>query len=69
MWQQVNQQIIYGALAGVSFGKRSYSLVDRGVLNGVQYEYKLVSVDYSNNRDPFGKLAEALPHQILPLGF
>ena len=69
MWQQVNQQIIYGALAGVSFGKRSYSLVDRGVLNGVQYEYKLVSVDYSNNRDPFGKLAEALPHQILPTVF
>jgi hypothetical protein len=68
-WTQVNQQIIYGALAGVSFGKRSYSMVDRGVHNSVQYEYKLVSVDYSNNRDPFGKLAEARPHQILPTAF
>jgi hypothetical protein len=68
-WKQVNDRIIYGAMAGVSYGKRAYSWLDRGVHNGVQYEYKLVAVDYNNGRDAYDKLAEAMPHRILPLAF
>jgi autotransporter-associated beta strand protein len=69
LWTQVNDHIIYGALAGVSYGKRSYSLIDRNVLNSVQYQYKLVAVDYNNGRDAYDKLAGAMPHQILPSVF
>jgi hypothetical protein len=68
-WKPVNDRIIYGAMAGVSYGKRAYSLLDRGVFNSVQYEYKLVAVDYNNGRDAYDKLAEAMPHRILPMSF
>ena len=69
IWKQVNDRIIFGALAGVSYGKRSYSLIDRNVLNSVQYQYKLVAVDYNNGRDAYDKLAGAMPHHILPQVF
>jgi autotransporter-associated beta strand protein len=68
-WKPVNDRIIYGAMAGVSYGKRAYSLLDRGVFNSVQYEYKLVAVDYNNGRDAYDKMAEAMPHRILPMAF
>jgi hypothetical protein len=69
VWKQVNDRIIFGALAGVSYGKRAYSWLDRGVFNGVQYEYKLIAVDYNNGRDAYNKLANAMPHRILPQAF
>ena len=68
-WKQVNDRIIYGAMAGVSYGKRAYSLLDRGLFNSVQYEYKLVAVDYNNGRDAYDKLAEAMPHRMLPMAY
>ena len=68
-WQQVNDRIIYGAMAGVSFGKRAYTWLDRQVKNSVRYDYKLVAVDYNNGRSAYAKLAAALPHRILPLAF
>jgi len=56
-------------MAGVSYGSGPYSLLDRGLFNSVQYEYKLVAVDYNNGRDAYDKLAEAMPHRILPMAF
>jgi hypothetical protein len=68
-WQQVNKEIIYGATAGVSYGLRKYSLLDRMVYNDVKYEYKLVSVDYNNKHETYGKTAVAMPYRILPERF
>jgi autotransporter-associated beta strand protein len=68
-WHQVNQTIIYGAMAGVSYGKRKYSWTDKRVFNGVPYEYKLVAMDFNSNRDVYDEYASALPHRILPVCF
>ena len=68
-WKQVNEKIIYGAVAGVSYGKRRYSLTDRQVYNEVQYEYKLVAVDYNSSRETYDKYASAMPRRVIPLRF
>jgi hypothetical protein len=68
-WKQVNRKIIYGAMAGVSYGKRNYSWIDKQVYNDVRYEYKLMAVDFNNNTDVYNKYAAALPHRMLPLCF
>jgi hypothetical protein len=65
-WRQVNDKIIFGATAGVSYGKRNYSLLDRGVYNDVRYEYKLVAVDYNSARETYDKYAIAVPRRVLP---
>jgi hypothetical protein len=65
-WNQVNKRIIYGAMAGVSYGKRSYKWVDKQVYNNVQYEYKLTAIDFNNNTDVYDKFAAAHPRKILP---
>jgi hypothetical protein len=65
-WRQVNDKIIFGATAGVSYGKRNYSLLDRGVYNDVRYEYKLVAVDYTSARETYDKYAIAMPRRVLP---
>jgi hypothetical protein len=68
-WQQVNRRIIYGAMAGVSYGKRNYSWIDRQVYNDVKYDYKLVAEDFNSSRDVYDKTASAVPHRILPVSF
>jgi hypothetical protein len=66
-WKQVNRKIIYGAMAGVSYGKRNYSWIDKQVYNDVHYEYKLTAVDFNNNIDVYDKYANARPYRILPM--
>jgi autotransporter-associated beta strand protein len=68
-WRQVNEKIIYGATAGVSYGQRKYSLMDRQVFNDVNYEYKLVAVDYNSSRETYDKYASAMPRRVIPLRF
>ena len=65
-WKQVNKRIIFGAMNGVSYGKRSYKWIDKQVYNDVQYEYKLVAVDFNSSRDVYDKYAFAQPRRILP---
>ena len=68
-WKQVNGRIIYGAMAGVSYGKRSYSWIDKQVYNDVQYEYKLTAVDFNNNTDVYDKYAVVRPGKLLPVRY
>jgi hypothetical protein len=66
-WVPVNGKIIYGAMSGVSYGKREYSWLDKRVQNDVEYEYKLVAVDFNNKKDAYDKYAIAKPVHLLPL--
>ncbi|NLG16032.1 MAG: hypothetical protein GX556_01735 [Fibrobacter sp.] len=59
-WVAINENTIKGAPGGVSLGTRTYNYIDRGVFNGTLYEYKLVSIDFSNNQEEFG------PVEVMP---
>ena len=68
-WAQVNPKIITGAMAGVSYGKRDYSLYDHQVFNDVKYEYKLIAVDFNSSRQTYEKYASVMPRRIIPAQF
>jgi hypothetical protein len=65
-WMLLNKEIMRGAAGGVSTGPRNYKLMDYTVNNDVAYEYKLVSIDFNNVQNAYGKYAEARPARILP---
>ena len=63
-WLGLNQKIIPGSNSGVSYGPRSYSYIDRAVIESVLYEYKLIAVDYSNQEEEYGPV-DAIPSKKL----
>ena len=68
-WVLLNKQLIPGAPSGASVGPRDYAHLDgNGVYNGVVYEYKIVSIDYTNKTGTYGP-AEAKPMRLLPQKF
>jgi hypothetical protein len=67
-WVTVNQEIIPGATAGVSFGPRRYRYVDYTVHNDVLYEYKIQAVDYKGEQSQYGPV-QVKPGSIAPLQF
>jgi autotransporter-associated beta strand protein len=68
VWVLVNKDIIPGAPQGASYGTRMYEMIDKDVFVNVPYEYKLVSVDYSNKQEEFGPVL-AIPGELRPLEF
>ncbi len=65
-WVPVYNQIIPGAKGGTSPGPQRYRIIDYNVHNDVQYQYKLVAVDFSNNTDQYEKFALARPSVRIP---
>jgi hypothetical protein len=68
-WVPVFQRLIPGAKGGTSEGPRQYKQIDRAVQNDVLYQYKLVSVDFSNVQEEYKSLAEVMPRVRLPMAF
>jgi len=60
-WKQVNDRIIYGAMAECRTVSGPSSLLDRGLFNSVQYEYKLVAVITNKRPRRIRQAAEAMP--------
>jgi len=67
-WIRINEKIIPGAKSGVSFGPHDYKYIDYNVQNDILYEYKLISVDYSNKEKTFGPV-QAIPRRFVPAKF
>jgi len=67
-WVSVNKRLIPGAPSGTSHGPRDYQYVDGGVYNDLQYDYKLVAVDFKQSEDVHGPVS-VVPRHIAPAKF
>ncbi|MBN1578775.1 MAG: hypothetical protein JW913_19595, partial [Chitinispirillaceae bacterium] len=67
-WVAVNKKLIPGAPSGASHGPRDYRYVDRNLYNDILYEYRLIAIDYRQNREEHGPVA-VMPRHIAPAQF
>ena len=63
----INDELIPGA--GNSSQKHEYEYVDKGVINGITYRYKLEDVDYSGNTELHGPVSATPIESAFPLEF
>jgi len=68
LWRAVNSEMIAGAPSGTSVGPRNYRYVDREVYNNLEYDYKLIAVDYGQRQEEHGPVT-VMPRHIAPAKF